>query len=113
MTMQRQRLKIKNGDTVKVLRGKDAGKTGKVTQILPALEKVVVDGVNTMVKHIRSPRKGERGQRIEFFGPLHVAKVALLCPKCNKPTRVGYHIATGEDGKQQKNRQCKKCRETF
>lgn len=108
-----KRFRIKKEDMVKVLRGKDAGKTGKVTQVLPALEKVVVDGANTMVKHIRSPRKGEKGQRIEFFAPLHISKVALLCPKCNKPTRVGYQIIKGEDSVTHKSRRCLRCQETF
>lgn len=106
-------LKLKTGDTVQVLRGKNQGKTGKISQVFPQLEKVVVDGVNTMVKHMRSGKPGEKGQRIEFFGPIHISKVALVCPKCNKPTRIGYHMTTGEDGAQQKNRQCKKCNETF
>jgi large subunit ribosomal protein L24 len=111
--MSTQKMKIKTGDTVQVLRGKNAGKSGKVTQVLRDREMVVVDGVNTMVKHLRSQRSGEKGQRIEFFGPLHVSKVALLCPKCNKPTRIGYSTTTGEDGTTQKSRQCKKCNETF
>lgn len=106
-------LKIKVGDTVKILRGKDNGKTGKVTQVFPALGKVVVDGVNTTIRHLRSPRKNEKGQRIEFFAPIAVAAVACVCPKCQKPTRVGMMITKGENGEVQKSRQCKKCKETF
>lgn len=111
--MTKVKFKIKVGDTVKVLRGKDEGKTGAVTQILPDREQLVIDGVNKMVKHLKSQKREEKGQRIEFFGPIHISKVALICPKCSKPTRVGYNITTGQDGTVQKNRQCKQCKETF
>ncbi|HLD21729.1 MAG TPA: 50S ribosomal protein L24 [Patescibacteria group bacterium] len=106
-------LRIKKGDKVKVLRGKDAGKSGAITQVLPKDQQVVVDGVNKMVKHFSSKKKGEKGQRIEFFGPLQISKVALICPKCNKATRVGYSLSKGTTGETQKHRQCKKCKETF
>lgn len=108
-----KKMKIKTGDTVKVVRGKDRGKTGKVSQVLPAMQKVVIDGVNKMVKHMRPTKKGEKGQRIDFFSPVNAPNVSLICPKCNKPTRVAYHVSKGEDGSTQKNRQCKKCQETF
>lgn len=111
--MKKTKLRIKIGDTVKVLQGKDKGKTGAVTQVFPEMEKVVIDGINKMIKHLKSPRRDEKGQRIDFFGPIHISNVSLVCPKCNKATRVGYHISTGEDGTQQKSRQCKKCNETF
>ena len=107
------RLKFKTGDTVKVLRGKNAGKTGTVSQVLPKLHAVVVDGVNTTIRHLKSQKRGEKGQRIEFFAPITVANVSLICPKCQKPTRVGYHLGKGEDGTVAKSRQCKKCNETF
>lgn len=107
------RMKFKTGDTVKVLRGKNAGKTGTVSQILPKEAKVVVDGVNTTIRHLKSQKRGEKGQRIEFFAPIPTSNVALICPKCQKPTRVGYHMAKGEDGNVAKSRQCKKCKETF
>lgn len=113
MAMQTPKMRIKSGDSVKVLRGKDRGKTGKVSQVLAARQLVVVDGVNQMTKHLRSGRKDEKGQRIEFFGPIQVSNVALLCPKCNKPTRVGYKLTKGEDGKVTKSRLCKKCNESF
>jgi large subunit ribosomal protein L24 len=106
-------MKLKTGDTVKVLRGKNAGKTGTVSQILPKLHAVVVDGVNTTIRHLRAQKRGDKGQRVEFFAPIAAANVALICPKCQKPTRIGYRIAKGEDGSTAKNRQCKKCNETF
>lgn len=113
MTQDAPKMKIKAGDTVQVISGKDAGKTGVVSQVLATDAKVVIDGVNKMVRHLRSQARGEKGQRVDFFGPVHVSNVVLLCPKCNKPTRIGVHIATGENGKTHKSRQCKKCNETF
>lgn len=104
---------IKTGDTVKVLRGKDRGKTGKVSQLLLARDLVVVDGVNAMIKHLKSQQRGEKGQRIDFFGPIQISNVMLVCQKCNKPTRVAYKETTGEQGEKQKTRVCKKCNEAL
>lgn len=104
-----KKFKIKVGDKVAVIAGKDKGKTGKVTQILPELDKVVVEGVNTMFKHIKSRKRGEKGQRIEFNGPLHSSNVMLVCPQTSKPTRVG--IKLGEN--KQRSRVSKKSKEVI
>lgn len=98
-------MKIKKGDNVKVMAGKDRGKTGKVLQVLPAEGKAVVEGVNRTFKHAKTRKQGEKGQKIEFNGPVAVASLALVCPKCGKPTRVGWNLL--EDGK--KVRACRKC----
>ena len=73
-------MKIRKGDNVKVIAGKDRGKTGKVTQAFPEIGKVVVEGVNTTVKHMKVRKQGEKGQRLEYSGPLAVDNVitALL-----------------------------------
>ena len=89
-------MKIKKGDNVKVLAGKDKGKTGKVIQVLPEEDRVVVDGVNKSYKHVKARKGGESGQKIDFFGPIHSSNVALI-GKDNTPTRVGYKVL--EDGK--------------
>ena len=90
-------MKIKKGDTVKIISGKNKGKSGKVTQVFPALEKVVIEGLNTRFKNIKAKRQGEKGQRIEFSSPLHASKVMLVDPKTGQVTGVGYKIlATGE-----------------
>jgi len=101
-------MKIKTNDKVKVSSGKDAGKTGKVIQVFPKDEKVVVEGVNIMKKSLKSGKKGDKGQLVELAGPMHVSKVALICPKCNLETRVGYKIE-GKD----KKRVCRKCKEVI
>lgn len=87
--------------------GKDSGKTGKVMQILPDDQQVVAEGLNILKKHIKPTKRNEKGQRLEFSAPLAISKVQLVCPKCNKITRVGFKVLT--DGKKQ--RICRKCKE--
>lgn len=103
-------MKIRKGDKVKILAGKDKGKNGKIIQILPESKRVVVEGLNLLVKNVRPRRQGEKGQRIQFPAPLNVAKVGLICSKCGKITRVGYKFSVSIDGKTSKKiRICKKC----
>ena len=98
-------LKIKKGDRVRVLTGKDRGKDGNVTRVLPDVGKVIVDGVNVAKKHQRATKSTMQGGIIDKDMPLPVANVALICTNCGKPTRVGYKI----DGDGTKVRVCKKC----
>ncbi|MCX6798130.1 MAG: 50S ribosomal protein L24 [Candidatus Falkowbacteria bacterium] len=107
-------MNIKKNDKVKILAGKDRGKTGKVLQVLPAEEKVSVEGLNLLIKHLRPRRQGEKGQRIEFPAFINLSNVALLCPKCGKTTRVAHKfIAQPEGRKAKKYRACKKCQEVI
>lgn len=108
-----KKTKIKVGDTVQVIAGKDKGKQGEVMQLLVDRQMVVVDGVNQMVKHLRSQRRDEKGQRVEFFGPIHLSNVMVIDPKTKKPTRVGIEVVEGEDGKKQKIRKSKKSNEVI
>ncbi|MFH0928563.1 MAG: 50S ribosomal protein L24 [bacterium] len=101
-------MKIKSGDNVKVLAGKDHGKTGKVIQVFSANNRLVVEGVNKLKKHLKK-RGTNAGQKMEFFAPLNASNVELICPKCNRPTRVGKK--TLENGS--RIRVCKKCKETI
>lgn len=73
-------MKIKTGQTVKVMTGKDKGKTGQVIQVFPKLNKVVVDGVNKAFKHLKSQQmSGERkGERVEYFSPIHASNVKVV-----------------------------------
>lgn len=107
-------MKIKTGDKVKMLAGKDKGKTGKVLQVFVGEERVVVEGLNLMIKHQRPKKQGEKGQRIQFPSAVSISNVAVVCPKCGKETRVGYKIIK-EEGKKKtsKNRICRKCQETL
>ncbi len=99
-------LKIKRGDTVRVLAGKDRGKEGTVLEVWTADARVIVENVNLRVKHVRPRREREKGSRVRVPAALPVSRVALLCPKCGKPTRVGYRIVG-----QVKERFCRKCQE--
>ena len=83
-------MKIKKGDKVKILAGKDKGKTGKVLQVFPSRHRVSIEGLNLLIKHMRPRKQGEKGQRIEFPAPLDLSNLMLVCPKCGKLTRVGY-----------------------
>lgn len=89
-------MKIKKNDTVIVLTGKDKGVKGKVLAAFPRISKVLVEGVNVTKKHTRSRKRGEKGQIVDRPLPLHVSNVALLDPKENKPTRVGYRVESGK-----------------
>jgi large subunit ribosomal protein L24 len=90
------KLKIKKGDKVVVITGRDKGKTGEVKQVLPTENRVVVDGVN-MVKRHTAPSAGNAGGIVEKEASIHVSNVAYIDPKTDKPTRVGYK--TLEDGR--------------
>jgi large subunit ribosomal protein L24 len=98
-------LKIRKGDRVRVLTGKDKGKEGEVMRSLPGEGKVIVDGVNVARKSQRPTRTTQQGGIIDKDMPIQVSNVALVCPSCGKPTRVGYTI----DKSGQKARVCKKC----
>ncbi len=82
-------MKIKKGDKVIVIAGKDKGTTGKVLRTLPREDKVVVEGVHVVKRHQRSRRRSEGGQIVEKALPVHVSNVALADPKTGKPTRIG------------------------
>jgi len=96
---------VKNGDKVLILSGKDKDKTGKVLEVLPRSNKVIVEGINIVKKHQRPTRDNPQGGIIEKEGPIYSSKVMLVCPRCNKPARVGYRFLA--DG--QKVRYCKNC----
>lgn len=89
-------MKIKKGDTVQIMAGKDRGKQGEVFVVFPESEKVLVKGANMMKRHMRARREGTQGERVEKEAPIHISNVMLLCPHTNKPTRIGYKIEGGE-----------------
>ena len=100
-------MKIHKGDTVKVIRGKDKGKTGKVEKVFTKKNKVMVEKVNVYKKHLKSQGKDRPGGIIDIIKPLPIANVILICPKCKEQTRVGYQF----DKQNKKYRICKKCGE--
>ena len=98
-------MKIKNSDTVEVIAGKDKNRKGKITKVIPKENRIVVEGVNIIKKHIKRKKGEEKGQKISVALPIDASNVALICPKCSKRTRVGYLVL--ENG--EKHRICKKC----
>lgn len=102
-------LRIKKNDTVVVITGKHKGKKGRVIKVMPSENKVIVEKVNIVKRHMKPSRKYAQGGIIEKEAPLHISNVMLLCPKCDNPTRIGAAILG--DGK--KVRVCKKCKEVI
>lgn len=98
-----QKLKIKKGDTVKITSGKDKGREGKIEKIFPKKGTVLVPGVNIYKKHVKG-FQGQKGGIYDIPRPLAFAKIALVCPKCKKATRIGFRVL-----KDEKIRFCKKC----
>lgn len=84
-------MKIKTGDKVKVISGKNKGKTGKVLQVFPTLNRASVEGINLLKKHLGGKGKNQ-GQKVEFPAPINASKLMLIDPKTDKPTRVGYKL---------------------
>ena len=102
-------MRIKKNDTIKIIQGKDKGKKGKVINVFPKENRIVVEGHNLLVKHTRPRKQGEKGQRVQFPAPMDVSKVLLICPHCDKPIRVGYKIVEIKDKGRKKIRFCRKC----
>ena len=94
-------------DNVKVLAGKDRGKSGRVIRVFPKLERVLVEKVNLVKRHTRPSQEVPQGGIVEKESPIHVSNLMVICGKCGKPTRVGHKKLA--DGK--KFRACKKCGE--
>ncbi|HUY69924.1 MAG TPA: 50S ribosomal protein L24 [Candidatus Tyrphobacter sp.] len=101
-------MNIKKSDSVYIVKGKDAGQTGKVLKVFPKEGKVRLDGLNVMKKARRPRREGEHGEMVSLAMPIRVENVRLVCPACHKPTRIGLRAAG-----QVKERYCKKCQATI
>lgn len=101
-------MKIKKNDNVMITTGKDRGKTGKVLQVLPKEDKVVVQSLNMRKVHARPKKQGEKGQIISKETPVNISNVMIVCPKCAKPARIGFLLEKGS-----KSRVCKKCKGTI
>jgi len=97
-------MRIKKGDNVKILRGKDRSKTGKVLRVFPGSGRVIVENMNLVKRHKKSRRAGEQSERITVAMPINIANIQLVCPKCSKPTRIGRKIVDNKNV-----RVCKKC----
>lgn len=92
-TQKRYKIRLKKGDNVVVLSGKYKGKTGKVTATHPTLNKVTVEGINIVKKHLKPSRSNPQGGIIEMTKPVFVSKVAIVEPTSKKPSKIGFKIA--------------------
>lgn len=97
-------MKIKKGDTVLIISGKDRGRKGKVLEVFPQDGRLVVEGINLVKKHRRPRQEKEKGQVIELAKPIDASNVKIVCPKCGRASRLGYRLT-----KEGKYRICKKC----
>jgi large subunit ribosomal protein L24 len=102
-------LSIKKNDTVLVVTGKEKGKKGRVISVEPKKDKILIERINIIKRHMKPSKKYSQGGIIEKEAPLHISNVMLVCSKCGKPTRIGNTVLS--DGK--KTRICKKCKEVI
>jgi len=101
--------KIRKGDLVQITAGRDRGKQGRVQRVIPKESRLVVEGANTVTRHMRPRPEVRQAGIVTMEAPLHSSDVSLVCPQCNRPVRVGFTFL--EDGK--KVRVCKKCHGTI
>lgn len=102
-------LSIRKNDTVVVITGDEKGKRGRVLSVYPKKERILVERLNIMKKHMKPSRKYTKGGIIEKEAPIHRSNVMLICPKCDKPTKIGQKILESDT----KVRICKKCGEVL
>ncbi|MDP3093473.1 MAG: 50S ribosomal protein L24 [bacterium] len=97
-------MRIKKGDQVIIISGKDRSKKGKVLKVFPKENRVLVEGLNLRKKHLKPKKSGEKGETIQVSVPLDASNVKFVCPKCSQPARLGYKLT-----EKKKFRVCKKC----
>lgn len=107
--MQTGKNYLKVDDQVEVIAGKDKGRVGKITRILPKENKAIVEKINVVKRHTKPSMANQQGGIIEKDSPIHVSNLMLVCEKCAKPVRIKMNVL--EDGT--KTRACKKCGETI
>ena len=100
---------IKKNDTVLVVTGREKGKRGRVLSIYPSNNRILIERINMIKKHMKPSKQYTQGGIIEKESPLHISNVMLICPKCNKPTKISSTFL--QDGR--KVRACKKCSEVM
>jgi len=101
--------KIKKGDTVQAIKGKDRGKKGKVITVFPERNKALVEGINLVKKHRRKTQQDQQGGIVSIAAPINLSNLSIFCKHCNRPTRIGFSIL--KDGT--KSRICKACKEVI
>ena len=104
---ERKKYRIKKNDMVKVIAGKEKGKSGKVMRVIPKKDRAIVEKLNLVKRHLKPSQQSRQGGILEKESPIQMSNLMLICSKCTDPTRVGYRIL--EDDR--KVRYCKKCNE--
>lgn len=99
-------MKLKKGDTVLIMTGKDRGKKAKILKAYPKDGKILVEGINMVKKHQKPRKQGEKGQIVVMPRPINASNAKLICPKCGKPSRIGFNV-----NQKGKVRICKKCQQ--
>ena len=100
-------MKLKKGDQVAILIGKERGKKGKILSVFPTENRLIIEGLNFSKVYLRPSQQNPKGGISQVEGKLQASNVQLICPRCSKPTRIGYQFLS--DGTKQ--RVCKKCNE--
>jgi len=98
-------MKLKKGDNVRVIKGKDKGKTGKIEKIFPKLKKVLIANVNLYKRHLKARSQKQPSEIVTLTKPLSESNVSFICPKCKKQSRIGFKIQN-----KVKSRICTKCK---
>lgn len=109
-------MKIKKGDTVLIISGKDRGKRGTVEKTLPKVNKILVVGVNISKHHLKPSRKNPHGGIMDKLAPVDISNAMVVCPRCNQPSRLGFKLTESEKKKSARGgkiRICKKCKESI
>lgn len=97
-------MKLKKGDNVKIVLGKDKGKSGKIEKVFAKTQKVLITGVNQYKRHLKATSQNQPSEIVTITKPMWMYNVALICPSCKKETRVGFSLS-----KNDKSRVCRKC----
>lgn len=98
-----RKLRMKKGDYVQVVSGSEAGKRGKILRILHKQNRVIIEGINYIIRHTRKTEKNAQGGRVEKEAPLHISNVMLYCPNAQKPTRTTYRFEEVKETQKVKN----------
>lgn len=99
--------KIKKGDTVQVIKGRDTGKKGKVIRVITETKRVLVEGIHLAKKHKRQTRQDQKGGIVSIESPISIANLMFVCKSCNRPVRIGFKFLSDKT----KSRFCKSCNE--
>ena len=99
-------LKIRKGDIVQVIKGKDKGKKGKVIELFAKEQRALIEGINLVKKHKRQTRQDQQGGIVSIEKPVRVSNVMFFCKQCNKPVRLGFKVSK----ENAKSRLCKGCK---